>query len=112
MSVRVEHLSSLLSAVDAPVWVKCQSGFKRVERVTRPGATNIELPDMRMEAKGKVILAEFDDQRAKLDLDTWKTEVKDTQGVLRTLVFSFDQPVEVASLETACNCSTTPINTS
>lgn len=87
---RVAHLSDLLNAVHAPLWVKTTTGTREVERIR--GATEPHEPDITLLARDRSVIGEFPDQRVKLCLDTFRMAAHDVQGEVRVLSFGDCQP--------------------
>jgi hypothetical protein len=84
-NIRVAHLGDLLKE-QRPNWAKSIMGVIGVKQVATSGPRDLEAPDIILVANYGV-LASFDDQRVKMDLDKQVLDAKDTHGMMWTLAF-------------------------
>lgn len=84
-NIRVAHLGDLLKE-QRPNWAKSVMGIIGVKQVATPSPRDLDAPDYTLVANHGV-LASFDDQRVKLDLDKQALEATDTHGMVWTLAF-------------------------
>lgn len=85
MNLKVGLLTDVISEVGASVWLRVGETTQAVRKVKR--LRGDDFVDVILEGERRKVLAELEDQRVRLDMNTWEMEVEDITGRRLTIGF-------------------------